>query len=236
MSILRDIQFRTTDGKGGYIALDRFPDSCPACDQSIEPVFVDAFSNYTGSMDGFLQAVFRCPRHKCGRIFLAYYVGSRSMRSDLMELSQIGILTSVEGRSFDQIIRDMSERFTVIYLQAEIAEHNGLKEICGPGYRKALEFLIKDYLLRQCGGDAHKEAAVKKKKLGAAVKDIDDSNIQATAKRAAWLGNDETHYERKWTTKDLTHLKDLISLVVNWIENTEKTKKYVEEMPEEVTP
>ena len=31
--------------------------------------------------------------------------------------------------------------------QAETAEKYGLTLVCGPGYRKALEFLIKDYVL-----------------------------------------------------------------------------------------
>ena len=36
---------------------------------------------------------------------------------------------------------------------------------------------------------------------------IDDSNIKNVAKRAVWLGNDETHYIRKWEDKDLSFLK-----------------------------
>ena len=56
--------------------------------------------------------------------------------------------------------------------------------------------------------------------------------IKDCAKRAAWLGNDETHYIRKWETQDLEDLKDLIELTVNWIRDEYLTKRIKEEMPE----
>ena len=52
------------------------------------------------------------------------------------------------------------------------------------------------------------------------------------AKRAAWLGNDETHYLRKWEGKDLDELKRLIELTIRWIEMVELSDGYIEEMPE----
>ena len=60
---------------------------------------------------------------------------------------------------------------------------------------------------------------------------IDDGKIKDISVRAAWLGNDETHYLRKWETKDLSDLKDFIRMIVNWIENDEKYKKVMEDMP-----
>lgn len=33
-----------------------------------------------------------------------------------------------------------------------------------------------------------------------------------------WLGNDETHYVRRWEEKDLSDLKRLISMTVSWID------------------
>jgi hypothetical protein len=59
---------------------------------------------------------------------------------------------------------------------------------------------------------------------------VTDQNFQACAQRATWLGNDETHYTRKWETKDVKDLKILVKLTVNWIDNVLLTKKYVEEM------
>ena len=69
----------------------------------------------------------------------------------------------------------------------------------------ALEFLIKDYA---CLENPDKEEVIKKTLLGKCINEyILDSNVKACAKRATWLGNDETHYVRKWTDQDISDLK-----------------------------
>jgi hypothetical protein len=59
---------------------------------------------------------------------------------------------------------------------------------------------------------------------------INDLNLKECARRAAWLGNDETHYIRKWEDKDVNDLKTLIRLTVNWIENVLLTEEYISSM------
>ncbi|MDR1245206.1 MAG: hypothetical protein LBJ98_04455 [Endomicrobium sp.] len=51
------------------------------------------------------------------------------------------------------------------------------------------------------------------------------------AKKAAWLGNDETHVVRKWKEKDLQDLKELIEMTVISIKRREKIKSYNQDMP-----
>ena len=46
-------------------------------------------------------------------------------------------------------LKAISQDFCDIYVEADKAEQLGLKLVCGPGYRKALEFLMKDYLTSQ---------------------------------------------------------------------------------------
>jgi len=119
-----------------------------------------------------------------------------------------------------------------IYNQALAAEAGDLTEIVGIGLRKAVEFLIKDFAIHQKPSD---EQDIKKSFLGNCIKNyIDDPNIKECATRAAWLGNDETHYLRKWVEKDISDLKLLIQLTVNWIENVLLTKQYIDDMKEEV--
>lgn len=108
-----------------------------------------------------------------------------------------------------------------------LAEKNGHKEICGPGYRRALEFLIKDYLISLNPAISEE---IKKLWLGKAIEKIDSPKIKICAERAAWLGNDETHYVRKWEDKDIDNLKDLIDLAVMWIDSEHKKRKYETEM------
>jgi hypothetical protein len=61
---------------------------------------------------------------------------------------------------------------------------------------------------------------------------IKSEQIKGIAKRAAWLGNDETHYVRKWEDKDLNDLKKLITLTLHWIEIETLTEEVIADMPE----
>lgn len=97
------------------------------------------------------------------------------------------------------------------------------------GYRKALEFLIKDYLTLLTPSD---EDGIKKTALGNCINKIDNTSIKQLARRATWLGNDETHYIRKWEDKDITDLKNLIDLTCSYIIMEAKSKKFLAEMPD----
>ena len=98
-----------------------------------------------------------------------------------------------EKRTFSNIISELSPNFCEIYNQAYIAEQTNLMQICGTGYRKSLEFLIKDYLISTLPEDQHE--AIKNKFLNNCIRDnISNINIKTVASRAVWLGNDETHY------------------------------------------
>lgn len=59
---------------------------------------------------------------------------------------------------------------------------------------------------------------------------VSESRIKSTARRAVWLGNDETHYYRTWEDKDIKDMKILIDLTLHWIESEELTRKYEEDM------
>lgn len=59
---------------------------------------------------------------------------------------------------------------------------------------------------------------------------VSDPRIQLVAEKALWLGNDETHYLRKWVNHDLDDLLVLIELTVKWIEIEELSAKYEREL------
>ncbi len=134
--------------------------------------------------------------------------------------------------TFSVIINELSSSFEEIYNQAYMAEQYCLNQICGVGYRKALEFLIKDYLIAN-SQDEKEIDSIKKELLGQCIsKRVENLNIKNVASRAAWLGNDETHYIRKWVDKDVQNLKSLIDLTIRWIESEIETKQLLTEMPE----
>ncbi|QNL91302.1 DUF4145 domain-containing protein [Lactococcus lactis] len=113
-------------------------------------------------------------------------------------------------------IEKVSEEFVNIFKQAATAEAYGLKDICGVAYRKAAEFLIKDYVIRKF---PENEEDIKNQFLGKIISDKLDAfpKIQTLAKATAWLGNDETHYVRKHSDKDLADLKAFLLAAATFI-------------------
>jgi len=104
-----------------------------------------------------------------------------------------------------------------------------LDQLVGMGLRKALEFLVKDFVKSQ---NAEDEQVIESKPLAACIRDhIDDQKVKNLAERAVWLGNDETHYRRQWKDKDIHDLKLLVDMTVHALANVLLYTKYGEEMP-----
>lgn len=82
------------------------------------------------------------------------------------------------------------------------------------GYRKALEFLIKDYLVMRFPGEKEN---IRAEFLGNSIKRFDSKKLRVTASRAAWLGNDFTHYTRKYEDCEIGDLKKYIKAALHWI-------------------
>ncbi len=137
---------------------------------------------------------------------------------------------TVSSSKWSDTITKTSPEFVAIFREAEEAEQRRLKLVCGPGYRKALESLIKDYVIKL---NPDKAEHIKKTFLGTCIKEfVTNDKVKKVAERAVWLGNDETHYLRKWEDKDLQDLKNLIALTVHWIDMEELTEAALRDMPE----
>lgn len=128
-------------------------------------------------------------------------------------------------KDWGDIINNISPSFVEIYNQAVTAESMNLNQIAGVGFRKALEFLIKDYLISQTQ-DPDKIATNKNKFLGKCINEnIDNPQLKIVASRAAWLGNDQTHYEQRFDDRDISDLKRMIRLTVHWISLIKETEE-----------
>lgn len=213
------------------------PSECPICHLKIAPVFQHAIYD---SPSQTIDALYKCTNNLCRRGFLARYgnlQNDRSVSSHPFFLLLNAYPVTQQVQSFPDPVSQISSQFVAIYNEAYSAEQFDLNEICGVGYRKALEFLIKDYLISRIPSDdpdrASKEQGIKTKALGRCIDEhITDANIKAVAKRATWLGNDETHYVRKWESKDVTDLKKLIQLTVIHMESEALTAQVLADMPE----
>lgn len=227
----RDVFAKTIDLMGGGregVEIDNFPDECVWCGNKGTPNYVTGHSlGRQWDYDEVIEAVFQCPTNECKRFYLAYYEKPNRM-GDMFFLRGLRAPHYWKPVEFSEEINKISPSFQLIYNQAYVAEGMGLDQVCGGGYRKALEFLIKDYLISV---ELSKREQIKKLWLDKAIEQINDSRVQNCAKRAAWLGNDELHYERKWEEKDIQNLKELIKLTSFWIEAEVISNKYTKDMP-----
>lgn len=226
------------NGHQGYLSVDKYPDSCPLCHRQIIAIrhqsFLDEsklveYGEAINFFDDCLQIIFECPNKKCKGVFVGLY--SQPFLNDISDYFFTGARPWNSVRQeFSDIICSISKDFTLVYNQSSAAEQHGFNLVCGVGYRKSLEFLMKDYLIEKYPEEAE---AIKATFLGNLIeKRVDNQNIKAVAKRAIWLGNDETHYERKWIEKDVQDLKMLIDLTVKWIEAEKLTERLLKDMPE----
>lgn len=120
-----------------------------------------------------------------------------------------------EVEKFDENIENISPQFVKIYNQALQAETIGLNEIAGLGYRKSVEFLIKDYAIYK---NPEKEEEIKNTWMKVCIeKYIDNDNIKLLAERSDWIGNDEAHYVRKQEDRDIKDMKKFIKAMVYFI-------------------
>ncbi|MEB3121850.1 MAG: hypothetical protein VKL41_11590 [Snowella sp.] len=203
------------------------PEQCPRCHRSIEPIFIHATV-----MEGLnrSQVNWRCPSPKCQELFIATYSSNfpNSYQYDLTEIEP----RKGQRKSWPDCIGILSPMFVTIYDQAIEAEAMKLDQLVGMGLRKALEFLITDYVASE--HPTEKEKIYKPDlSLSQRINNyIKDAKIKDCAKRAVWLGNDETHVTRRWKALDIEHLKRLIRLTVNYIDSELTSKEYIASMPE----
>ncbi len=210
------------NGATAMVAVTRFADHCPRCHKGIDPKFVSA-----SLTTARLQVVFRCPLLNCDETFISTYTRNQHSTAPLYSFERSDPM-NVQIENFAQTVTDVSPMFAGIHRQAMAAESQGLDQLVGIGLRKALEFLVKDFAMKQ---NPEQSESIKRMPLAQCIDQfISDANIKACAKRAAWLGNDETHYIRKWEGRDIDDLKLLVRLTSNWVDNVLLTEQYVAQM------
>lgn len=191
------------------------PNICPICkagignDASFKDVAIDKYSNLKQ-----FCTVTRC--FACNSFFLTIYDRSPKDRVFYPKASHP---RKPKATTFSDCISETFPMFVNLYNQSEIAESMGLSDICGVGYRKSLEFLVKDYLINL----ADKDTSIDKEKIKTAplsqcINKIKDERIKNVATKSAWLGNDETHYKRKYQDRDIHDMKKFILATVKLID------------------
>ena len=211
--------FNFDESQNSYLGEYEEPVLCPLCKHALKPQELGIFSYKDSEGTGFISSLYLC-RH-CFQTFAALH------RCTLTKSpvpgrtnSYVAVLQYVEpnrytAEQFDGGILTLSPQFVKIYNQALAAESTGLDEIAGLGYRKAMEFLVKDFCIHLNPDDEEK---IKALPLGRCITDyVKNEQIQTLATRAAWIGNDEAHYIRKQEGRDVSDMKAFIKATVYFV-------------------
>lgn len=224
----RNLNATSLRGETRAVVLVGQADECPRCHHKVLPKQYLQILR-TEAQDSDIEEVCQCTNAACGALFIAVFMLAQPGPRPEYRYNK-SIPREPSPPPVPPEVAALSTMFVQVYAQAFAAEAAGLDQLTGIGLRKALEFLVKDFAI-VARGEAERDA-ISRKMLGPCIADyVSDPSVQAVATRAAWLGNDETHYVRKWETKDINDLKTLIRLTMNGIDNVLLAKKYVDDMP-----
>lgn len=205
------------------------PSECNYCNKGVDLIVCNAcFIHFYSEL--VLCVLYKCPI--CQQIILCKYQLPQSIINNFdIPISPFETLGGVGiNKEFSNEIKELSPSFVKIFNDSYKAEQAGLTEIVGLGYRRAFEFLIKDYVLAKENTEENKET-VKSLQLSNLINNyFPDGEIKELLSRATWIGNDFAHYEAKHSDINLEDLKQLILLSVSKIDESIKTKKYIEKI------
>lgn len=213
MSISRNSSFSFNDTDSNFKSIE-VPNICPICKHAISPVLISISINSITDATAF----YFC--NACKKSFISTFHYQRNASTGFCHFTEYTghAPQSFGSRKFDKIIADLSERFVQTYNQSLHAESLGLFEVAGPGYRKSLEILVKDYSILK-HPDKKLKIVESTYSLSQCITDfITDERIKNPSIAASWLGNDATHYTKKHVDKELVDLKKFIDTVIYFIQ------------------
>lgn len=179
------------------------PDVCPLCGFAIDPRIISASSAEIYRTNNLVTTVtLQCPQ--CENIF----------HIDEAADGELIVIPQKPHFDLDEKIKILYPKFSRIYIQSLQAQAEELTEICGMGYRKALENLVKSYLVEKNPSAKQK---ILQEPLAQSIQKIDNENIQILAKAGAWLGNDQVHFLKKHPEYDVDTMKQFIKVLASII-------------------
>ncbi|HEM4697164.1 TPA: DUF4145 domain-containing protein [Streptococcus suis] len=193
-------------------------DICPNCKKPTHPHLVNSSYFPLGEEKTSLVLTFRCLG--CKHFWTEEFIATRHRINSYTDKYEIEHLKVTPSLPSDIPISDDVELVSPIgkqiYVQALKAEHEQLDHIAGIGYRKALEFFVKDFSIVTNPDDEDKIIKMPLKQV--IEKYIKDDDLKTFALASAYIGNDEGHYYRNNPDKDFSHLKNYLHGVIHYME------------------
>ena len=189
--------FVQVNPNGNYLTNVNLDDTCKICRKVTSPIKIDDQTNEIDFNHYRLCVIRYCLQ--CNHYFI-----------DEFDVTREGGIYSETSYNLTPL------KVKPIYVQALKAEHEQLDHIAGIGYRKALEFFIKDFSILTNQDDKDK---IIKMPLKQVIEEyINDEDLKTFALASTYIGNDEGHFYRKNPDKDLTHLKKYLHGFIYYME------------------
>lgn len=202
------------------------PDQCPHCGITMELSIIQRHINLA---EGVMILTAQCTASACRKYFVLSYKFSRGEGPTTL------IPYTYEPRIETDITKEvaqLSEEFTNTYKEALVADSRNLTHITGVSLRRAFEFLCKDFAIYQISKPSYKADFEESQKTPKTKEDIVNSNVnniidaffkdmpalQQLSHVIRKLGNDETHYYRKYEQLDIQDFKRLIETFMLYIQ------------------
>lgn len=203
-----------------------YKNQCPICHFGLEMSQNVVFSCHNiHSLENNNFHIFTihfCPH--CNNDFLVDH--NMECKEGCEEVSQTIYPYKLANANIDDEIKKISPSFYSIYNQSLTAKELGLTEIYGMGFRKAIEYLVKDYAIKKRPEDSEQ---IKKISLHKCIeKYFEDADTESALLGAKHLGNNEVHYTNSNSAEDLILLEQLIDDILYYIKRELRLAKVKE--------
>lgn len=180
------------------------------------------------------QYLYKCSNKNCNSLIIRDTLGNE----DNAVMISYGLPEPFDFSPYPNI-KIISPNFIKLYNDAWEVEQLWYKEIAWPWYRKAIEYLIKDFVIHTNIPDIEEEniedneewQEIAKMSIASCIdKYLDNPTLKEISKRAFWLWNDQVHYYQKRENKDIDDLKKAILVAMHHIEMALNARDILKDM------
>lgn len=207
---MNKIIIEQTVPKIGKVTLE-VNNECPICHVVIYPKLLKVFPVSDQSLEDFI-GLYLCKN--CNKIFSVLYENAA--------YNQYGnnlYACDSEYTPFQPKIQSLPGEFNIpafdkfrnAYRSASLAETYAINGLIETGYRRALEFLIRDYFCYIDEKHIEENSNLPFSKL---IEKIEDNTIKELAQKIQWIGNDGAHYINFHTDRNYTDMKKFLNIVI----------------------
>lgn len=204
------------------------PNMCPFCHVKNIPkaLWYEEDASYESAQEGILS-VWQCANEECHNLYVTEHVFNYDevYFKRYLNGTHPGPIWPKPIENLKDASTGEQTKFIETYLQSLKAEMAGLSEICGMGYRKSIEYLVKDWAIQN---NPDKQGEIEQLWLGQVISNYYSGELKDILERATWLGNDQSHYNKLFEDFDLGDLKELIALIMVELDTQFKRRHYIE--------